>query len=89
MYDCEARPTNLNYYTIPHDPTKIRKIQELTTTVTGFKRIQFHNHQNLGFDELMEPLNKSFETEGIWIDIPGNVYWQYMKPTGNTFPISS
>jgi len=91
-----AIPVDLNYYTIPHDPTKVRKIQELkkcelgrseksfgdvrvTTTVTGFKRVQFHNHQNLGFDELNEPLSKSFETEGFWVGIPENVYWQYMK----------
>jgi len=95
-HTAEARPTDLNYYTIPHDPTKVRKIQALkntefgrsnkcfgdvrvTTTVSGFKRIQFHNHQNLGFDELNEPLSKSFETEGFWIDIPGNVYRQFMK----------
>ncbi|NTW72305.1 MAG: DEAD/DEAH box helicase [Eubacteriaceae bacterium] len=95
-HTAEAKPTDLNYYTVPHDPTKVRKIQELkaseigrserffgdvrvTTIISGFKRIQFHNHQNLGFDELREPLSKSFETEGFWIDIPGNVYSQYMK----------
>jgi len=95
-HTAEAKPTDLNYYTVPHDPTKVRKIQELknselgrvkkffgdvrvTSTITGFKRIQFHNHQNLGFDELKEPLSKSFETEGFWIDIPVNVYRQYMK----------
>lgn len=45
----------------------------VTTTIFGYKRIQFHNHQNLGYEELQEHLKKSFETEGLWMDLPGNV----------------
>lgn len=45
----------------------VRKVYE------GHKKLQFNNHQNLGYDELNTPLSKEYETEGIWIDIPDNV----------------
>jgi DEAD/DEAH box helicase domain-containing protein len=41
--------------------------------VVGFKKLQFHNHQNLGYQEIDPKLSKAFETEGIWIDLPQNV----------------
>jgi DEAD/DEAH box helicase domain-containing protein len=47
--------------------------------VSGYKKLQFHNHQNLGFEEFEEPLVKSFETEGAWIDIPDNVSDMFKK----------
>ena len=46
---------------------------QVTTTIGGFKKIQFHNHQNLGYQELAEPLSKGYESEGTWISIPENV----------------
>lgn len=38
-----------------------------------FKKLQFHNHQNLGYEQLERPLAKAFETESSWIRIPDNV----------------
>ncbi|WP_367339209.1 DEAD/DEAH box helicase [Aminivibrio sp.] len=42
-------------------------------TTVGFRRQQFHNHQNLGMEMLDQPLAKSFETEGFWIALPDEV----------------
>ncbi len=42
-------------------------------TTVGFRRQQFHNHQNLGMEMLDRPLGKSFDTEGFWIALPGEV----------------
>ena len=42
-------------------------------TTLGFRRHQFHNHQNLGFGMLDHPLAKTFETEGFWISFPEEV----------------
>jgi DEAD/DEAH box helicase domain-containing protein len=39
-------------------------------TTFGFRRLQFHNHQNLGYEKLAQPLSKTFETEGVWITLP-------------------
>ncbi len=38
-----------------------------------FKKLQFHNHQNLGYVQLSEPLQKDYDTESTWIGIPDNV----------------
>lgn len=46
---------------------------KVTELVSGYKRIQFHNHQNLGYDELVQPLSKVYETEGVRLKIPKNV----------------
>lgn len=31
-----------------------------------YKKLQFHNHQNLGYEELRTPLTKDYDTEGTW-----------------------
>ena len=49
--------------------------------VGGHKKVQFHNHQNLGFDFLEPPLSKGYDTEGIWIMIPSNVVELYCHLT--------
>ena len=51
----------------------------VTNTVGGFKKLQFHNHQNLGFEHLDSTLSKTFETEGIWIEVPPNVCNLFLK----------
>ncbi len=51
----------------------------MTNTVVGYKRIQFHNHQNLGYEELSPALSKTFETEGLWIDLPTDVSTLFRK----------
>lgn len=38
-----------------------------------FKKLQFHNHQNLGYVQLPEILQKDYDTESTWLDIPQNV----------------
>lgn len=42
-----------------------------------YKKLQFHNHQNLGWEQLRKPLTKEYETEGTWIRIPANVVRTY------------
>ena len=42
-------------------------------SILGHKKVQFHNHQNLGFEYLDVPLSKEYETEGTWIIVPQNV----------------
>lgn len=39
----------------------------------GYKKLQFHNHQNLGYEEISPPLEKHFDTEGMWIMLPEEV----------------
>ncbi len=51
-----------------------------------FKKLQFHNHQNLGYVELPQPLQKDYDTESTWIDIPENVievYHSLLLPAAN------
>ena len=42
-----------------------------------FRSLQFHNHQNLGYVQLPESLQKDYDTESTWIDIPQNVTEMY------------
>ena len=42
-----------------------------------YKKLQFHNHQNLGYEQLRRPLVKKYETEGTWLRIPGNIVRAY------------
>ena len=42
-------------------------------TVVGYKMLEFHNHQNLGYEALHEPLRLTLETEGVWIAVPEHV----------------
>lgn len=89
-YIAQAKPIDVNYYTISCDSTEVHKIQALKTgsigrtqqyfgdvrvayTTFGFRRLQFHNHQNLGYEKLDRPLSKTFETEGFWISLPEEV----------------
>jgi DEAD/DEAH box helicase domain-containing protein len=44
-----------------------------------YKKLQFHNHQNLGFEQLEKPLSKDFDTESTWIRIPNNVVKVYRR----------
>lgn len=39
--------------------------------ISMFKKLQFHNHQNLGYVSLTQPLQKDYDTESTWIDIRG------------------
>lgn len=45
--------------------------------VSMYKKLQFHNHQNLGYTSLTVPLQKDYDTESTWITIPENVVWTY------------
>lgn len=44
-----------------------------------FKKLQFHNHQNLGFEPLEQPLAKDFDTEAAWIGMPEEVVNLYRR----------
>lgn len=41
--------------------------------VPAYKMIQFHNHQNLGFERITLPLYQEIETEGLWFTVPDDV----------------
>lgn len=41
--------------------------------VVGYKMLEFHNHQNLGYEALHEQLRLRLETEGVWIEVPEDV----------------
>lgn len=38
--------------------------------VVGYKMLEFHNHQNLGYENLHEPLCLELETEAVWLQVP-------------------
>lgn len=42
-----------------------------------YKKLQFHNHQNLGNVMLAEPLSRAYDTEGCWLAVPENVVRTY------------
>ena len=52
---------------------------KVSDVVNGYKKIQFHNHQNLGYERLEAPLSKSYDTEGVWIQLPEEVTAIYSK----------
>ncbi len=41
--------------------------------VVGYKMLEFHNHQNLGYEALHEALKLQLETEAVWIAVPDAV----------------
>lgn len=41
--------------------------------IPAYKMIQFHNHQNLGFERITIPLYQEIETEGLWFTVPDEV----------------
>ncbi len=41
--------------------------------VVGYKMLEFHNHQNLGYENLHEPLRLDLETEAVWVAVPEEV----------------
>ncbi|MBC3804295.1 DEAD/DEAH box helicase [Acetobacterium fimetarium] len=47
--------------------------------VLMYKKLQFHNHQNLGFEQLEQPLAKDYDTESTWLKIPDNVVNVYRR----------
>lgn len=52
---------------------------EESEVVTMFKKLQFHNHQNLGYVTLTQPLSKKITTESTWISMPQEVVEIYRK----------
>ncbi|MCE9579423.1 MAG: DEAD/DEAH box helicase [Deltaproteobacteria bacterium] len=38
-------------------------------TVVGYKMLEFHNHQNLGYEALHEHLRLALETEALWLTV--------------------
>lgn len=45
--------------------------------IDTFKKLQFHNHQNLGYVGLTQPLQKDYDTESTWLEIPEAVVHVY------------
>jgi Distinct helicase family with a unique C-terminal domain including a metal-binding cysteine cluster len=52
---------------------------KVTSGVGGYKKLQFHNHQNLGYEAIDPPLTKSYDTEGAWIHLPKEVAELFSK----------
>ncbi|WP_372370394.1 DEAD/DEAH box helicase [Candidatus Uabimicrobium sp. HlEnr_7] len=46
---------------------------KVTETVVAYKMVQFHNHQNLGYESIDLRLVQELETEAIWYKIPQQV----------------
>ncbi len=44
-----------------------------------YKKLQFHNHQNLGYEQLEKPLVKEYDTESTWLKLPDNVVTVYRR----------
>ena len=45
--------------------------------IAMYKKLQFHNHQNLGYVTLTQPLQKDYGTESTWLTMPENVVRVY------------
>ena len=45
--------------------------------INMYKKLEFHNHQNLGYEQLPQPLAKQYDTEGAWIELPVEVVREY------------
>lgn len=41
--------------------------------IPAYKMVQFHNHQNLGFERITLPLFQEIETEGLWFTVDDEV----------------
>ena len=63
----------------------------VNSIVGGHKKVQFHNHQNLGYDTLESPLSKDYDTEGMWIIVPQNVVnvYNHLTPTKPGFEVTT
>ncbi len=58
-------------------------------TVFMYKKLQFHNHQNLGYEQLRQPLSKAYDTEALWVRMPKEVtstYRRLLQPDSNGRP---
>jgi DEAD/DEAH box helicase domain-containing protein len=49
--------------------------------IPAYKMVQFHNHQNLGFERITLPLYQEIETEGLWFTVPDEVDEAYNSYT--------
>ncbi|WP_320992517.1 DEAD/DEAH box helicase [Hungatella sp.] len=47
--------------------------------VSLYRKLQFHNHQNLGYEQINPSLSREFETESVWLKLPGNVVTAYRR----------
>lgn len=49
----------------------------INEVITMYQKLQFHNHQNLGYVTLTQPLQKDYDTESTWMTLPENVVRAY------------
>lgn len=45
----------------------------VNASVSVCRKLQFHSHQNLGYEEINIPLVKTYDTESTWLRLPDNV----------------
>ena len=49
----------------------------VSDSIYMFKKMQFHNHVNLGYESLPKALSKDYDTESVWMRMPENVVQVY------------
>ena len=49
----------------------------VSDSIYMFKKMQFHNHVNLGYESLPKALSKDYDTESVWMRMPENVVRVY------------
>lgn len=47
--------------------------------ISVYRKLQFHNHQNLGYEQVAPPLSREYDTESVWLKLPGNVVAAYRR----------
>ncbi len=53
--------------------------------IPAYKMVQFHNHQNLGFERITLPLFMEIETEGLWFTVDDEVDRVYNVHTQHNY----
>lgn len=47
--------------------------------ISVYRKLQFHNHQNLGYEQINPSLVREYDTESIWMQLPKNVVSAYRR----------
>ncbi len=56
----------------------------VNTLITGYKMLQFYNHQNIGYERLQDLLQYNMDTEACWVQLPENVEAVIREHVGST-----
>lgn len=67
------------HQSLPGGTARIGDVK-VTEKITGFKKIRFHSHENLGYGDVHLP-EESMETESIWF-VPSTAMYRALSPYG-------